>query len=165
MITRRKITIFLQLVVVILLMLSTVPASADSTMSINKVPEDVESTARRLIRDLTKDGYKVARGYFKLYTQSDCPYSYEVLKTCLGNNPAAPYVISIVPAWPDEWMDPGTAGMLGPTLEGYNASYRLDPREAIVILGKLPPPAAYFGVQTYLVSRPGEWDVDSDTSS
>lgn len=57
--------------------------------------------------------------------------------------------------------DPGTAGLLGPTVDGYNASYRLDPREAIVILGELPPPAAYFGLQTYLLSRPGEWDTTS----
>jgi hypothetical protein len=66
-----------------------------------------------------------------------------------------------VPAWPDEWVDPATAGMVGPTVEGYNGSYRLDPREAIVILGELPPPARYFGLQTYLLSRPGEWDEDS----
>ncbi len=161
MITRRKITFCLQLVVVILLICSAVPASADSPMPENKVPGSVESTARRLMHDLSKDGYEVSRGYFKLYTQSDCPYTYEVLHTCLGNNPAAPYVIPIVPAWPDEWVDPGTANVLGPTVEGYNASYRLDPGEAIVILGKLPPPAAYFGIQTYLLSRPGTWKEDS----
>lgn len=161
MITRHKFNLCMQLVIAFLLIGGTVPASADSTISENKVPADVESTARRLMHDLKKDGYEVARGYFKLYTKSDCPYTYEVLKSCLGNNPAAPYVIPIVPAWPDEWVDPGTAGMLGLTLEGYNASYRFDPREAIVILGKLPPPAAYFGLQTYLLSRPGELDTTS----
>ncbi len=161
MINRRKVTLCLQLVVLILLILSTVPASADSPMPENKVPGNVESTARRLMHDLKKDGYEVSRGYFKLYTQSDCPYTYETLNTCLGNNPAAPYVIPIVPAWPDEWVDPGTAEILGPTVEGYNPSYRLDPNEAIVILGQLPPPAAYFGIQTYLLSRPGVWKEDS----
>ena len=161
MITRHKFSLCLQLVIAILLIGSPVPASADSTISENKVPADVESTARRLIHNLEKDGYQVARGYFKLYTQSDCPYSYEVLKSCLGNNPAAPYAIPILPAWPDEWVDPGTAGMLGPTVDGYSASYRLDPREAIVIFGKLPPPAAYFGLQTYLLSRPGVLNTTS----
>ncbi len=58
-------------------------------------------------------------------------------------------------------MDPGTAGMVGPTVAGYNASYRLDPREAIVILAQLPPPARYFGLQTYLLSRPGAWVENS----
>jgi hypothetical protein len=137
-------------------------ASPNSAMSQNHVPGQVESTARRLANGLRQQGYEVRRGYFKLYTQADCPASYEVLRTCLGNNPAAPYVIPVLPAWPDEWLDPGTAGLVGPTVKGYNASYRLDPREAIVILGLLPPPARYFGLQTYLLSRPGEWEADSD---
>jgi len=138
------------------------PASADSPMPENKAPVGVESTADRLAEGLKQHGYEVGRGYFKLYTQNDCQYSFEVLHSCLGNNPAAPYVVPIVSAWPDEWVDPATVGMLGPTVEGYNASYRLDPSEAIVILGQLPPPARYFGLQTYLLSRPGEWDETSD---
>jgi hypothetical protein len=142
MMTRRKVSLFLQLLAVILLLWSAVPASADSAMPENKVPGNVESIARRLMHDLKKDGYEVARGYFKLYTQDDCPYSYEVLKTCLGNNPAAPYILPMLPPWPDEWVDPATAGMARPAVEGYNASYRFDPREAIVILGKLPLPHA-----------------------
>jgi hypothetical protein len=162
MTTRGTVALWMQLIVVILMMWSVLPASADTIMPENKVPGTVESTARRLTQQMTKAGYEVARGYFKLYTQSDCPYSYEVLRSCLGNNPAAPYVVPIVPAWPDEWVDPATAGMLGPTVEGYNPSYRLDPGEAIVIIGQLPPPARYFGLQTYLVSRPGEWDKSSD---
>jgi len=161
MITRHKLALRLPLIVVILLMWIAVPASTDSPMSQNKVPGRVESTARRLTNGLKKEGYEVQRGYFKLYTQSDCPYTYDVLRSCLGNNPAAPYVLPILPPWPDEWVDPGTAGLAGPTVQGYNPSYRLDPREAIVILGQLPPPAAYFGLQTYLLSRPGEWNEDS----
>jgi hypothetical protein len=133
------------------------PASADSPIPDNKVPQAVEDTARGLEHDLEQQGYEVARGYFKLYTQDDCLYSYEVLHTCLGNNPAAPYVLPIVPAWPDEWVDPATVYMVGPTFEGYNASYRLDKRDAIVILGLLPPPARYFGVQSYLLSSQGKW--------
>lgn len=136
-------------------------ASPNSAMSQNHVPGQVESTARRLANGFRQQGYEVQRGYFKLYTQDDCPYSYAVLHSCLGNNPAAPYVIPVVPAWPDEWLDPGTAGLIGPTVKGYNASYRLDPREAIVILGVMPPPARYFGLQTYLLSRPGDWKDDS----
>jgi hypothetical protein len=161
MVTRRKFVICLQFIVVILIVGIAVPASADSSMPENKMPGNVESVARRLMHDLKKEGYQVARGYFKLYTQSDCPYSYDVLKSCLGNNPAAPYVLPVLPAWSDEWVDPGTAGLVGPTLEGYNASYRFDPREAIVIFGELPPQADYFGLQTYLLSRPGEWDETS----
>ena len=150
---------------IVLAMLSPVlaaSAAAENSMPENKVPGWVESKARRLANGFKQQGYEVARGYFKLYTQDDCPYSYEVLHSCLGNNPAAPYVLPVVPPWPEEWVDPGTAGMLGPTVEGYNASYRLDPHEAIVILAQLPPPARYFGLQTYLFSRPGKWDDTSD---
>jgi hypothetical protein len=159
--THRKILVCLQFVVVVLMLWGTAPAAADSPMPENKVPGWVESTARRLANGFKQQDYRVARGYFKLYTQADCQYSYEVLHSCLGNNPAAPYVLPIVPAWPDEWVDSATAGLIGPTVEGYNASYRLDPRETIVILGLLPPPARYFGLQTYLLSRPGEWKDDS----
>lgn len=138
------------------------PASDAIPVPENKVPDAVEITARGLEHDLEQQGYEVARGYFKLYTQNDCPYSYEVLHSCLGNNPAAPYVLPIVPAWPNEWVDPATVYMVGPTADGYNASYRLDKRDAIVILGLLPPPARYFGVQTYLLSSPGKWKKNSD---
>nr|NLI50281.1 hypothetical protein [Propionibacterium sp.] len=137
------------------------PAAATSPTTQNKVPGWVESKARRVANDLRQRGFEVARGYFTLYTEADCPYSYEVLRSCLGNNPAAPYVLPVVPAWPDEWVDPGTAGIVGPTLPGHQASYRLDPREALVVIGELPPPAAYFGLQTYLLSRPGTWSVTS----
>ena len=144
----RIILVFLHLALLLVMVGGVVPASAVSPMPENKVPGWVESKARRVANDLRQQGFEVSRGYFKLYTQEDCPASYEVLKSCLGNNPAAPYVLPVVPAWPDEWVDPATAGMVGPTVPGYNASYRLDPREALVIVGELPPPAAYFGLQT-----------------
>jgi hypothetical protein len=109
----------------------------------------------------------VLRGYFKLYTNADCDLSYEVMNTCYGNNPAAPYVIPIVPPWPNhpgpgEWVDPALIGALGETADGYKATYRFDPHEALVILAQMPPPAAYFGVQTYLFTRAGELQKESD---
>jgi hypothetical protein len=118
------------------------------------------------MHQLDKQGYEVLRGYFKLYTTDDCDLSYEVMNTCYGNNPAAPYVLPVVPPWPHhrgpgEWVDPATIGALGKTANGYNATYRLDPHEALVILAQMPPPAAYFGVQTYLFTRAGELHNDS----
>jgi len=67
-------------------------ASGKSPMPVNKVPGSVESKARRLMNDLKQQGFQVKRGYFKLYTNEDCPTSYEEIETCWGNNPAAPYV-------------------------------------------------------------------------
>ncbi len=126
----------------------------------NKVPWQVEMTAHQLMRQLDGQGYEMLRGYFKLYTTADCDASYEAMHTCYGNNPAAPYVIPVVPPWPTqpgpgEWVDPATNGALGKTADGYNSTYRLDPHEALVILAQMPPPASYFGLKTYLFTRSG----------
>jgi hypothetical protein len=132
----------------------------------NKIPGQVENTARRLTHQLDKQGYDVLRGYFKLYTSDDCEMSYQVMNSCYGNNPAAPYALPVVPPWPDnpgpgEWVDSATVGALGKTADGYSSSYRLDPHEALVILGRMPPPAAYFGMKTYLFTRAGELCTES----
>lgn len=123
----------------------------------------MEERASRLMAGLAGEGYEVKSGYFRLYTEEDCAYSYDVMKSCYGNNPAAPYVLFAAPAWPDEFVDPATQMAFGPTLAGYNATFRLDPREAIVIFGHLPPQAAYFGLQTYLFTREGTYDETSAT--
>ncbi|HNT57929.1 MAG TPA: hypothetical protein PKL99_08600 [Syntrophales bacterium] len=123
----------------------------------------VEAYVQKITDDLTSRGFDVMRGYFKLYTQDDCSYSYEKMKSCFGNNPAAPYVLPIVPLWPDEFADPATHWVFGPTKDGHEATYRFDPREAVVIVGFLPPPAAYMGLQTYLFTREGTFDTESAT--
>lgn len=106
-----------------------------------------------LVRDLKQKRLRVTRGYMKLYTTDDCEeYSYPVMKNCFANNPAAPYILPIVKSWPDEYVDPATVNAFGKTRPGYSATYRLDPREAIVVFGKLPPPARYMGLESYLFS-------------
>lgn len=127
----------------------------------NNIPASIELIAQKLIRELSQGGFEVERGYFKLYSEADCAYSYEIMHTCYGNNPAAPYVVPVLPYWPQEFVDPATRFAFGPTKEGYGVTYRCDPSEAIIIFGLLPPPAAYFGLQTYLFTREGS----SDTSS
>ncbi len=132
-----------------------------SPMSVNKVPPEVESTARSLTHVLSQQGYEVGRGYFRLYQQSDCQESYDVMKSCFGNNPAAPYILPTVTFWSDEYVDPATLNALGPTTNGYSSTFRFDPREAIVILAQLPPPAAYFGLQTYEFTHQGTYSTTS----
>ena len=132
----------------------------------NKIPVQLESQAQQLTYLLDTQGYEVLRGYFKLYQASDCDLAYYVMRTCYGNNPAAPYVIPVVPPWPSqpgpgEWVDPALIGAIGKTLPGYNATYRLDPHEALIILAQMPPPAAYFGEQTYLFTRAGGLHTNS----
>ena len=147
--------------VVILLVIGTLGCSNAPVASptpervnpLNQVPEPVNTIARQVMASLSEQNFEVRSGYFKLYTKDDCDYSYEVMETCYGNNPAAPYVLPALPVWPDEAKNPATKNAFGPTMEGYDVSYRLDPREAILIMGVLPPPAAYFGSQTYLSNR------------
>ncbi|MDV3242034.1 MAG: hypothetical protein LOY00_09735, partial [Methylocaldum sp.] len=40
--------------------------------------------------------------------------------------------------------------------------YRLDEREALVVLAQLPPPGRYFGIQTYIFTREGEIDTTDE---
>lgn len=107
--------------------------------------------------------YEVARGYPELYTQADCEYTYPALENCLGNNPAAPYILPIVPTWPNEFTDPALENAFGKTRSGDSATYRLDPREAIVVFGTLPPPGRYTGLETYLATHEGTFDEGSPT--
>lgn len=158
-----KFFVFLSIVLILLLNNAAIVVKSESAFPENKVPGSVESVARRLTNNLKKDGYEVERGYFKLYTEEDCPTSFAQMKNCFGNNPAAPYVMFSVPNWPEEYIDPATDEAFGLNLDGYSTSYRLDPREAIVILGVLPPQASYLGLQTYLFTRETKFDMTSPT--
>ena len=160
---RPKILVFLTIVIILVLTLGELPVKSKSPMPENKVPGEVESVARRLMNNLKQQGFEVERGYFKLYTEADCPTSFQELGNCYGNNPAAPYVLFSVPSWSEEYIDPATDEAFGLNLDGYSTSYRLDPREAIIILGVLPPKASYLGLQTYLFTRQTTFDMDSAT--
>jgi len=150
------------LFVVILLYASAASAGGGNVMSKNKIPGQVESKARRLMHDLKKQGFEVSRGYFKLWTIEQCDYTFQRMGMCYGNNPAAPYVTFAVPPWPEEFVDPVTSTIWGPSKPGYIDVYRFDPREAIVILGQLPPQASYFSEMTYLFTRQGTFDVNDE---
>ncbi|WP_225835180.1 hypothetical protein [Streptomyces sp. NK08204] len=111
-----------------------------------------------LVADLQKSGFQVNPGYATLYTEQDCKdATYPKLKNCLLNNPAAPYVSPVVKTWPDEYVDPATVNAFGRTRSGYSATYRLDPRDAIVLYGKMPPPGRYMSLQSWEFSRRGQW--------
>ncbi len=137
-------------------------ASAIGALPGEKGPGEAGISVNRFVAALERRGLEVAEGGFQLWRIEDCPQSFAVMGTCYFNNPAAPYVMSVVPYWPDEYIDPATQGAFGPTSPGYGTSFRFDPREAIVIFGSLPPEAAYFGIQSYLFTRKGDYQTDSD---
>jgi hypothetical protein len=107
---------------------------------------------QRFIRELRNNDLEVSVGYPRVYTQADCAYSYPVYHNCFGNNPASPYVMPVVKSWPDEYVDPAMKNGFGRTRPGYSATYRLDPREAIILFGRMPPPAKYMGLQTWVLT-------------
>lgn len=113
----------------------------------------LERRVERLESELKHRGYDVARGSTKLFTIADCQYAVTVLGNCMGNNPAAPYIMPTMPLWPDEFVDEGLRGVLGPLPNDNWATHRMDKREAVLVVGMLPPPARYFGFQTYVFSR------------
>jgi hypothetical protein len=113
---------------------------------------------KRLVADLVASGLEVTEGYPHLWTMDDCEESYSVTFNCYGNNPASPYVVSAVKPWPEEYIDPATADAFGRTRPGFSTTYRLDPREAIVVFGTMPPPGRYMGLQSYVFTH--EWVVE-----
>jgi hypothetical protein len=147
----------------LLLVWGATSASADSAMRWDKAPAEVGISVDRFMAELKNRGFEVTQGGFQLWRIEDCPQSFAVMGTCYFNNPSAPYVLAVVPYWPDEYVDPATQGAFGATEPGYGMSFRFDPNEAIVIFGVLPPKAAYFGMQSYLFTRKGNYQKNNDT--
>jgi len=128
------------------------------------LPTPIDRNVDLVIDELTRRGFEVSQGYFRLYTLNDCKVSFEVMQSCYGNNPAAPYVTFAVLPWEgEEFLDPATRNAIGLLEEGYTGTFRFDPKEAVVVFGRMPPPAAYFGLQTYLFTREGSFHTESDT--
>ncbi|NJD66719.1 MAG: hypothetical protein FIB00_16010 [Chloroflexi bacterium] len=124
---------------------------------------------QRLIGELRSSDMEVSVGYARVYTQADCAFSYPVFHNCFGNNPASPYLMPVVQSWPDEYVDPAMKNGFGRTRPGYSVTYRLDPREAIILFGRMPPPARYMGLQTWILtsgwlSDDSPWNRDACSS-
>ena len=120
---------------------------------------------KTLVDHLKGRGFQVNPGYPMLWPADACEnYLYPALNSCLGQNPASPYMIVAVKAWPHESLGPTPADAFGPIEPGYIPTYRLDPRDAIVIYGQMPPSAKYMSLQTYAWSQHGHWKAkDYDT--
>jgi hypothetical protein len=128
-------------------------AATDPPSNINRLPATLERTVGLLRTDLEVKGFAVARGYWTLWGVDDCKYPLETLGYCYGNNPTAPYVLAVLPLWKDEYVDPQFYHILNNPPPNMTSTYRLDPREALVIVAELPPPARYFGIQSNVFTR------------
>jgi hypothetical protein len=121
-----------------------------------------ERFTKTLVGDFGRSGFEVTRGYPHLWTMDDCEHTYPATLNCYANNPASPYVVAAVQPWPEEFVDPTIANVYGKTKRGYSSTFRLDPREALVIFGQMPPPGRYMGLQSYVFSH--EWVVEEGDS-
>lgn len=121
-------------------------------------PAITDEFTEALIGDLKQSGFQVSDGYPLLYEKEACAkYTYPALHSCFGNNPVSPYVIPMVKAWPNEYVGPTPVNTFGEVRPGYIPTYRLNPRDAVIIYGQMPPPGKYFSLVTYEWSQHGRW--------
>ena len=123
----------------------------------------IERTAQRLTHMLQAQGFEVNRGYVKLWTIEDCNCTFDRIGLCLGNNPAAPYVIVAAPPWPNEAGIDQIRTVFGPGPQKYEDVFHFDPHEALIVLVQMPPPARYFAEESWMFTRQGTYNTDSDT--
>ena len=128
-------------------------AATDPLSNINRLPASLEQKVQSLRTDLETRGYEVARGYWTLWGVEDCKYPIQTVGYCYGNNPTAPYALAVVPQWKDEYSDQRFHHILNEPLRNMIPNYRLDRREAVVILAEMPPIGRYFGIHSNVFTR------------
>ena len=131
----------------------SVNAAKDPIGAANRLPPSLEQKVQDLTDVLEADGYEVARGYWTLWAAEDCKLPLQTVGFCYGNNPTAPYVLAVLPHWPDELVDKRLHHTLLQGQKGMTPNYRLGEREALVVLAELPPAARYFGYMTNVFTR------------
>lgn len=153
----------LSLLVILMLLVIGLSGTADATTSANTKDETLDETAAHIKNSLKLLDLEVQEGYFQLWGADECLPTYMLMGTCYFNNPAAPYILPVLPYWSDEFVDPATAGVFGETRGGFGTTYRFDRHEAIIIFGFMPPEAHYFGLQSYTFSHKGKHETDNET--
>lgn len=137
-------------------------SSTDAASDANVLPLSLNEKVQSFQANLEASGYEVLRGNWNLFTIDDCKYSVATFGNCFGNNPAAPYIIPTVPLWEDEFVDHYLKDSIGPTQGNTWWTYRFDEREAVIVLGTLPPRGGYFGLQTYAFTRQGKINTNDE---
>jgi hypothetical protein len=135
-------------------------AAASAADARRPLPASLEKKVQTFRTDISAKGYEVAQGDFRLFSIADCKYAIASIGNCLGNNPTAPYVLATVPLWPNEYVDKDMKDLLGPLADDHGWTHRIDQREAIVVLGVLPPAGRYFGLQPYIFTRQTQLNLE-----
>ena len=111
------------------------------------IPTDTSpiADAGGLTSALSAAGFDVQPASFEAIDLAGCC---DTGRSCSGNNPTSPYLAVYAPRGPGQ-----TVTNTSERADGTAGSYRLREDEAIVLVGTTPPPAAYFGLTPYLMSR------------
>lgn len=155
---------FLRNKIILPLVLMAVSATAYCSLKSEQdtLPLSLKIKVQSFKANLEANGFEVLRGNWNLFTIDDCKYAMAKFGNCFGNNPTAPYIVPTVPLWPDEFVDNFLKDSLGPTQGNTWWTHRLDEREAIVILGTLPPTGGYFGMESYVFTRQGKINTNDE---
>jgi hypothetical protein len=96
-------------------------------------------------------GFVVQPGAVSTFTLEDCA----ALTDCFGNNATTPYLLFNLPPHPDRpgEVPESVVGDLPNVPQGMSSSWFLEPNEAVVLVGRTPPPAKYFGLSPYVFTR------------
>lgn len=143
-------------------------------MGCNTGDFNLNEMAIKVKEALENAGYVTKEGKPFLFGPDMCSAVIPAFGSCFGNNPAAPYIIPIVPHDPEELYEYGPS-MQWEEIEGENGemvdlygTFRLKPDEAVVMFGCMPPEAAYLGFEAYAFSRgfkPDQIPPDDTTES
>lgn len=103
---------------------------------------------------LAESGFVVTAGDFSFATMESCC---DPGANCWGNNPSTPYGMHLVPASPGQALPSddafhGFGAVADPAL---SRTFHMEPHEALLLMGYLPPQATYLGYASYLGWRPG----------
>jgi len=128
-------------------------AATDPLANKNKLPDALEETVGLLRTGLEADGFAVARGYWTLWGADECKYPIQTIGYCYGNNPTAPYMLAVVPPWEDEYVDQRFHHIMNEPQRNMSPTYRLDTREALIVVAQMPPSARYFGMGSNVFTR------------
>jgi len=121
---------------------ASVDASVEAAIPIDTSPAP---DAGSLAGALSAAGFDVQTATFEAIDLAGCC---DTGRSCSGNNPTSPYLAVYAPRGPGQ-----TVANTIERADGTAGSYRLREDEAIVLVGTTPPPAAYFGLTPYLMSR------------
>ncbi len=160
--TRRR-NLYWSLMIAVMLLATGLPVCEASNSPIDVNNQTLDDITNQITNSMKALDLEVNEGYFQMWGADECLPTFELMGSCFFNNPAAPYILPVLPYWSEEFVDPATKDVFGVTREGYGTTYRFDQNEAIIIFGNLPPQAHYFGIQSYTFTREGNYETDNES--